>query len=112
MWTSTTRLHARRLATRTIFARFGYKRSCAGRSASSVRLPSHQLHLAVDRHLRALFPRPDDHRRRLLRSWPIVAGQFIIALTFAELSSHYPVAGSVLPVTKYLSGKTYSWFAG
>ena len=29
-------------------------------------------------------------------SWPIVAlGQFIIALTFAELSSYYPVAGSI-----------------
>src|SRR5256884_5975281 len=29
-------------------------------------------------------------------SWPIVAiGQFIIALGWAELSSHYPVAGSV-----------------
>src|SRR5207237_2877277 len=29
-------------------------------------------------------------------SWPIVAlGQFIVALGFAELSSHYPVAGSV-----------------
>src|SRR5256714_9493144 len=46
-------------------------------------------------------------------SWPIVAlGQFIIALTFAELSSRYPVAGSVFQWTKYLSGKTYSWFAG
>src|SRR5213595_3870798 len=46
-------------------------------------------------------------------SWPIVAlGQFIIALTFAELSSHYPVAGSVFQWTKYLSGKTYSWFTG
>ena len=46
-------------------------------------------------------------------SWPIVAlGQFVIALTFAELSSHYPVAGSVFQWTKYLSGKTYSWFAG
>src|SRR4051812_22195413 len=46
-------------------------------------------------------------------SWPIVAlGQFLIALTFAELSSHYPVAGSVFQWTKYLSGKAYSWFAG
>jgi amino acid transporter len=46
-------------------------------------------------------------------SWPIVAtGQFIIALGFAELSSHYPVAGSVFQWTKYLSGKTYSWFTG
>jgi urea carboxylase system permease len=46
-------------------------------------------------------------------SWPIVAiGQFIVALGFAELSSHYPVAGSVFQWTKYLAGKTYSWFAG
>src|SRR2546425_972841 len=46
-------------------------------------------------------------------SWPIVAlGQFIIALGWAELSSHYPVAGSVFQWTKYLSGKTYSWFTG
>ncbi len=46
-------------------------------------------------------------------SWPIVAlGQFLIALTFAELASHYPVAGSVFQWTKYVSGKTYSWFAG
>src|SRR5438309_3058302 len=46
-------------------------------------------------------------------SWPIVAlGQFIIALGWAELSSHYPIAGSVFQWTKYLAGKTYSWFAG
>ena len=46
-------------------------------------------------------------------SWPFVAlGQFIVALTFAELSSHYPVAGSVFQWTKYLAGKTYSWFTG
>jgi urea carboxylase system permease len=46
-------------------------------------------------------------------SWPIVAvGQLCIAVGFAELSSHYPVAGSVFQWTKYLAGKTYSWFAG
>jgi urea carboxylase system permease len=46
-------------------------------------------------------------------SWPIVAiGQLCVALGFAELSSHYPVAGSVFQWTKYLAGKTYSWFAG
>jgi urea carboxylase system permease len=46
-------------------------------------------------------------------SWPIVAaGQLCIALGWAELSSHYPVAGSVFQWTKYLAGKTYSWFAG
>ena len=46
-------------------------------------------------------------------SWPIVAlGQFCIALGFAELASHYPVAGSIFQWTKYVAGKTYSWFAG
>jgi len=46
-------------------------------------------------------------------SWPIVAiGQLFIALGFAELSSHYPVAGSVFQWTKYLAGKSYSWFTG
>jgi urea carboxylase system permease len=46
-------------------------------------------------------------------SWPIVAvGQFLVALGFAELASHYPVAGSVFQWTKYLAGRTYSWFAG
>src|SRR5438876_7273779 len=46
-------------------------------------------------------------------SWPIVAiGQLCIALGFAELASPYSVAGSVFQWTKYLSGRTYSWFAG
>src|SRR2546428_9409499 len=46
-------------------------------------------------------------------SWPIVAlGQLIIAINFAEVSSHFPVAGSVYQWTKYLSNRTYSWFTG
>jgi amino acid transporter len=46
-------------------------------------------------------------------TWPVVAlGQFIVALNFAEVSSHYPVAGSVFQWTKYLSGRTDSWFTG
>jgi urea carboxylase system permease len=46
-------------------------------------------------------------------SWPIVViGQLIIALNFAEVSSHFPVAGSVYQWTKYLSSRTYSWFTG
>src|SRR5438105_9724801 len=46
-------------------------------------------------------------------SWPIVAlGQFVIALGFAELASHYPVAGSVFQWTKFLAGRAYPWFAG
>src|SRR5213083_329761 len=46
-------------------------------------------------------------------SWPVVAlGQFIIALNFAEVSSHFPVAGSVFQWTKFLANRTYSWFTG
>ena len=40
-------------------------------------------------------------------TWPVVAlGQFIVALNFAEVSSHYPIAGSVFQWTKYLANRT------
>ena len=46
-------------------------------------------------------------------TWPVVAiGQFLVALNFAEVSSHYPVAGSVFQWTKYMASRTYSWFTG
>ena len=46
-------------------------------------------------------------------TWPVVAlGQFIIALNFAEVSSHFPVAGSVFQWTKYMANRSYSWFTG
>jgi amino acid transporter len=46
-------------------------------------------------------------------TWPVVAaGQFIIALNFAEVSSHYPIAGSVFQWTKYLAKRPYAWFSG
>jgi urea carboxylase system permease len=46
-------------------------------------------------------------------TWPVVVlGQFIIALNFAEVSSHYPIAGSVFQWTKYLARRGYAWFAG
>src|ERR1700689_5112992 len=46
-------------------------------------------------------------------TWPVVAlGQFIVALNFAEVSSHFPVAGSVFQWTKYLAGRPYAWFTG
>lgn len=46
-------------------------------------------------------------------SWPIVAAdQMLVALNFAEVSSHYPVAGSVFQWTKYLAGRHYAWFTG
>jgi urea carboxylase system permease len=46
-------------------------------------------------------------------TWPLVAlGQFIVALNFAEVSSHFPLAGSVYQWTKYLSNRGYSWITG
>ena len=46
-------------------------------------------------------------------SWPIViVGQFIVALVFAELASHFPVAGSIYQWSKRLSNRTLGWFTG
>jgi urea carboxylase system permease len=46
-------------------------------------------------------------------SWPIViAGQFVVALVFAELASHFPVAGSIYQWSKRLSNRTLGWFTG
>src|SRR5437879_5246593 len=46
-------------------------------------------------------------------TWPVVAlGQFIVALNFAEVSSHYPVAGSVFQWTKYMANRSCSWLTG
>src|ERR1700685_3971984 len=48
-----------------------------------------------------------------MRTCPVGAlGQFFVALNFAEISSHYPVAGSVFQWTKYLASRSYSWFTG
>lgn len=46
-------------------------------------------------------------------TWPIVAiGQFIVALNFAELASHFPIAGSIYQWSKRLSSPTLGWFTG
>jgi len=46
-------------------------------------------------------------------TWFIVAiGQFIVALNFAELASHFPIAGSIYQWSKRLSGFTLGWFTG
>ncbi|HLZ80808.1 MAG TPA: amino acid permease, partial [Ktedonobacteraceae bacterium] len=46
-------------------------------------------------------------------TWPIVAaGQFLVALNFAELASHFPIAGSIYQWSKRLSGFTLGWFTG
>jgi urea carboxylase system permease len=46
-------------------------------------------------------------------TWPIVAiGQFLVALNFAELASHFPIAGSIYQWSKRLSGHSLGWFTG
>jgi urea carboxylase system permease len=46
-------------------------------------------------------------------SWPMVfVGQLFVALTFAELASQYPVAGSIYNWSKKLSNNHVGWLAG
>jgi urea carboxylase system permease len=46
-------------------------------------------------------------------SWPMVfVGQLMVALCFAELAAHYPVAGSIYNWAKRLSTATVSWMGG
>ena len=46
-------------------------------------------------------------------TWPIViGGQLLVALVFAELASHFPVAGSIYQWSKRLSNRTLGWFTG
>jgi amino acid transporter len=42
----------------------------------------------------------------------IIIGQTFVALNFAELASHFPVAGSIYQWSKRLSNKTLGWFTG
>lgn len=46
-------------------------------------------------------------------TWPLVfAGQFLVALCFAELAAHYPIAGCVYQWSRRLAGDLAGWFAG
>jgi urea carboxylase system permease len=46
-------------------------------------------------------------------AWPmVILGQTFVALNFAELASHFPVAGSIYQWSKRLSHKTLGWFTG
>jgi urea carboxylase system permease len=46
-------------------------------------------------------------------SWPmVILGQLFVALNFAELSSHFPVAGSIYQWSKRLSNRTLGFFTG
>ena len=42
----------------------------------------------------------------------MIIGQLIVALVFAELASHFPVAGSIYQWSKRLSNRTLGWFTG
>ncbi len=46
-------------------------------------------------------------------TWPIVfVGQFSVALVFAELSSCYPISGSIYQWSRRISSDLVGWFAG
>ncbi len=42
----------------------------------------------------------------------VLFGQFMVALQFAELSAHYPLAGSVYQWSKQIASKAWSWNTG
>src|ERR1700757_5533686 len=45
--------------------------------------------------------------------WPaVLAGQFLVALCFAELAGQFPLAGSVYQWSKQLAGSFTSFFGG
>ena len=51
--------------------------------------------------------------RAFIWAWPIVFfGQMAVALQFAELSAHYPLAGSVYQWSKRMAGKPWAWNTG
>ncbi|MBK1788756.1 APC family permease [Prauserella cavernicola] len=46
-------------------------------------------------------------------SWPMVfVGQLMVALSFAELAAHYPVAGSIYNWSKRMGSRHVAWLAG
>jgi urea carboxylase system permease len=46
-------------------------------------------------------------------TWPLVfAGQLLVALCFAEMAAHYPIAGCIYQWSKRLGGDLVGWFAG
>jgi len=46
-------------------------------------------------------------------TWPLVfAGQFMVALNFAELAARYPISGCIYQWSRRLANATVGWFAG
>jgi urea carboxylase system permease len=51
--------------------------------------------------------------RAFIWFWPVVLfGQMMVALQFAELSAHYPLAGSIYQWSKKVAGKDWAWMNG
>ena len=51
--------------------------------------------------------------RAFIWAWPVVLfGQMMVALQFAELSAHYPLAGSIYQWSKQVAGKAWAWNTG
>jgi len=42
----------------------------------------------------------------------VLAGQFLVALVFAEVASEFPLAGGIYQWSKRLAGSSYAWLAG
>ena len=46
-------------------------------------------------------------------TWPVVfGGQLLVALCFAEMAAHYPIAGCIYQWSRRLSTDSIGWFAG
>lgn len=46
-------------------------------------------------------------------TWPIVfAGQFLVALCFAELAAHFPISGAIYQWSRRMGGEIIGWFGG
>ena len=51
--------------------------------------------------------------RAFIWFWPVVLfGQMMVALQFAELSAHYPLAGSIYQWSKKVASKDWAWLNG
>src|ERR1700674_1338139 len=51
--------------------------------------------------------------RAFICAWPgVFFGQMAVALQFAELSAHYPLAGSVYQWSKKLASQSWAWNTG
>lgn len=46
-------------------------------------------------------------------TWPLVfAGQFLVALCFAELAARYPISGAIYQWSRRMGGEVLGWFGG